>query len=143
MGTDSAPGQRLGVRGTQQAEQCVDRLLVGLGHVPGPLAHDPVGTEAVGQAGEAKRLDEIVHRTQLHGGAHVGDVAGRRDDDGVGPVVAVLLKAAKQRQPVLVGQVEIEEQQVRSQFGDGLPGCGRGVGNADDLEARHLGHVGA
>src|SRR6266568_482863 len=131
-------------RSAQQPEEAVDVLLVGLLQLGQPLAQVAVGHQPVPQPGERERLDEVVDRTELDGGADTGDVAGGGHGEHGGPVAGGLVEAAHDGQPVRVGEVQVEQHQVGRRVG-GLPQRLRGgVCLPHDLEpvdARDVGGV--
>ncbi|PYP77908.1 MAG: hypothetical protein DMD25_08180 [Gemmatimonadetes bacterium] len=89
--------------------------------------------EGLAEALRTERLEEIVQRLDLERGHGVA-VEGRRKDD-----VGVVSELLEDFEPVALGHLDVEEQQIRPDRVDG-PNGGRAVARlAGDRDPRHVG----
>src|SRR6266511_1802035 len=124
-------------RRAEQRVETIDLDLVGLAHATHPGPERGVLLEAFAERVEEERLDEVVDHAALHRPAKGVHVLGRRDRDHVHRRRARLAKRAQDFEPADVGQVDVEEDEVRLEAPRELDRLPAGVSFADDLEAVH------
>ena len=106
--------------------------------VEGPTLADaalrPVFVEPGGEVVEGEGLEQVARDTELHGPLDGIGLVGRTDDDhiAIGPLDSDL---ADQIEAEDVGQVQVEQDEVRTQRARRLQRIGPGVCDADGAEA--------
>ena len=129
MGRATAPAGGAG----RPDEHPVDVVLaVHLGAVEEP-ALGGVPLQALLEVGEPEGLEQVVGDPEPDGRPHRVALLGGGDDDGVARVRQGA-QVGEQVEPEPVGEVEVEQEEVGTQLGDGIRRLGARVGDADDLE---------
>ncbi len=110
-GGQPPPARLVDGRAAQEAVEGVDGLLVRDVEPGQAFAQPTVRGELLAQLSEPVRLDRVVDGPQLHGLPDAVDVLRGGDDEvgaGCGPA-----EGSHRLEPVAVGRVEVEQQQVR------------------------------
>jgi hypothetical protein len=91
-----------------------------------------IGGQTFAQRGEVDRLDQVVQRAFLHGGAHGRHVARGGEQHHVGPVVIRRAQPTQDAQPTCVGEIDVEQHEVGVVAGSRVERGRGGVRVGDD-----------